>query len=113
MPSAQIIPSDGFVHELDVNIRGGDAKARTECARPLVYSGSLDRFPSKELTPVIGREYEGLQVTELLETDNDQLIVDLAATSACFFTSSKLDRACVLTLPQSRSAESFSSVINT
>lgn len=81
MPSAQVIPADGFTNKLESNIRGGNAKARTQCATPLVYSGTLDKFSSRDSTPVIGREYEGLQVTELLESDNEQLIKDLAVTS--------------------------------
>lgn len=46
----------------------------------MVNSGSLDRFTQQDLTPVIGREFIGLQVTDLLKGDA-QLIKDLAVTS--------------------------------
>jgi alpha-ketoglutarate-dependent taurine dioxygenase len=39
----------------------------------------LDKYKHEDLTPVIGREFEGLQVTELLKAD-PQLINDLAVT---------------------------------
>jgi hypothetical protein len=47
------------------------------------YSGSLDSYSQNDLTPVIGTEYEGLQVTDILESDQcDRLIKDLAVTGA-------------------------------
>lgn len=62
-------------------IKEGGAQSRTRCTEPLVYSGSLDSYTSRELTPVIGREYEGLQVVDLLNaSDRDRLIKDLAVT---------------------------------
>ncbi|OLN88596.1 putative alpha-ketoglutarate-dependent sulfonate dioxygenase 2 [Colletotrichum chlorophyti] len=63
----------------DANIVGGSAEARPRLSKPLVYSGSLDTYKSSDLTPVIGREYEGLQVVDLLKAD-DQVIKDLAVT---------------------------------
>ena len=60
-------------------IRGGDRKSQTRCVRPMINSGSLDEYKHQDLTPVIGREFEGLQVTELLKGDA-QLITDLAVT---------------------------------
>jgi hypothetical protein len=63
------------------SIRGGHEQARSRCLTPLVYSGSLDTYPHKDVTPVIGREFDGLQVIELLESSqSDQLIKDLATT---------------------------------
>lgn len=62
------------------NIVGGNPVARPRLSKPLVYSGSLDSFKSADVTPVIGREYEGLQVVDLLKAD-DQVIRDLAVTS--------------------------------
>lgn len=62
------------------NIIGGNELAKPRLTAPLTYSGSLDGFASNDLTPVIGREFEGLQVAELLKGD-DQLIRDLAVTS--------------------------------
>ncbi|KXH69391.1 TfdA family Taurine catabolism dioxygenase TauD, partial [Colletotrichum salicis] len=61
------------------NIVGGNSAARPRLSKPLVYSGSLDKYKSADITPVIGREYEGLQVVDLLKAD-DQVIRDLAAT---------------------------------
>lgn len=54
--------------------------ARTRLDKPLSYTGSLDSYEQSDLTPVIGTEFEGLQVTELLATGNDALIRDLAVT---------------------------------
>lgn len=45
----------------------------------MVNSGTLNKYTHQDLTPVIGMEFEGLQVTELLEGD-EQLIKDLAVT---------------------------------
>ena len=64
----------------DGHIFGGNLAARTRCIKPLAYSGSLDIHKYIDLTPVIGREYDGLQVKDLLK-ETDQVIRDLAATS--------------------------------
>ena len=70
------------VHKSSVSsVRGGNVQSQTRCLNPIVYSGSLDRYKHQDLTPVIGREYEGLQVTALLdEPDRHRRIKDLAAT---------------------------------
>lgn len=73
MPSVSTEPA------LDFHIIGGHAESRTQLSQPLVYSGTLDDFTQNDLTPVIGREYYGLQVRDLLAWD-DQHIKDLAAT---------------------------------
>jgi len=44
--------------------------------KPLVYSGSLDEYKSFEATPVIGREYPEVQLTDILK--DDAKIRDLA-----------------------------------
>lgn len=63
-------------------IRGGSEQARPRISKPLVYSGTLDSFTHNDLTPVIGREYKGLQVNDLLAANNgNDLIKDLAVTS--------------------------------
>jgi hypothetical protein len=80
MPSADTNGVNGAPSIPDSHIVGGHPKARTQLTKPLVYEGSLDRFTHRDLTPVIGREYEGLQVTELLAANNEQLIKDLAVT---------------------------------
>ncbi|KAL4793901.1 hypothetical protein BDV19DRAFT_390662 [Aspergillus venezuelensis] len=60
---------------------GGYAEARPRLSRPLEYSGSLDAYQHQDLTPVIGTEYEGLQVAEILRSPSrEQLIQDLAVT---------------------------------
>ena len=70
------------VHKSAVStVRGGNVQSQTRCLNPIVYSGSLDRYKHQDVTPVIGREYEGLQVAALLdETDRHRRIKDLAAT---------------------------------
>ncbi|KAJ9247690.1 hypothetical protein DTO207G8_7920 [Paecilomyces variotii] len=63
------------------NIRGGHELARPRLSRNLEYSGSLDSYSYSDLTPVIGREYQSLQITDILESkDSDRLIRDLAVT---------------------------------
>lgn len=62
-------------------IRGGEWQARTRLSRPLEYTGSLDSYTQLDLTPVIGREYHGLQIADVLKSkDRDQIIKDLAVT---------------------------------
>jgi len=55
--------------------------ARTKLDKPLPYTGSLDSYSQSDLTTVIGTEFEGLQVVDLLSAKNsDALIRDLAVT---------------------------------
>ncbi|KAL4994226.1 hypothetical protein BDV10DRAFT_197702 [Aspergillus recurvatus] len=62
-------------------LSGGHPEARPRLSSPLAYSGSLDAYQRQDLTPVIGTEYEGLQVVEILRSPKrDQLIQDLAVT---------------------------------
>jgi hypothetical protein len=57
------------------------SEARSRLAKPLEYSGLLDSYQNSDLTPVIGREYYGLQVADLLAAKNgDALIRDIAVT---------------------------------
>lgn len=61
------------------NIQGGHDQARPTINEPLTYSGSLDGIQYRDLTPVIGREYTGLQIAEVLNSeDRDRLIKDVA-----------------------------------
>lgn len=76
MPSA-----DYTTNGVDSNIRGGNSAARTRCLKPMVNSGSLNKYTHQDVTPVIGTEFIGMQATELLKGDA-QLIKDLAVTSA-------------------------------
>lgn len=48
---------------------------------PLKYLGSLDSYKSVEITPVIGREYPDVQLTDLLS--DDQKLKDLAVIGMC------------------------------
>jgi hypothetical protein len=63
------------------SIRGGHEQAKPSISQPLEYSGSLDSFSYLDSTPVIGREYTGLQVVDILSSPEcDRLIRDLAVT---------------------------------
>jgi hypothetical protein len=63
----------------NANIVGGHDQARPTITEPLVYSGSLDGIQYMDLTPVIGREYTGLQIAQVLESeDRDRLVKDIA-----------------------------------
>lgn len=49
---------------------------------PLKLSGALDHFESFDVTPVIGREFKGVNLAKWLRAPNsDDLIRDLAITS--------------------------------
>jgi len=53
---------------------------------PLKLSGALDKFESFDVTPVIGREFVGVNLAEWLKAPNsDELIRDLAITSRWSF----------------------------
>ncbi|KAL6239648.1 hypothetical protein BDW75DRAFT_249738 [Aspergillus navahoensis] len=56
----------------------GDPKATASSyiREPLKYSGSLDGFKSFDVTPITGREFPDLQLTDIL--NDDQKIRDLA-----------------------------------
>jgi hypothetical protein len=64
----------------EAGIIGGHENARTKLQKPLSYSGSLDKYAHQDFTPVIGTEFEGLQVTDLLD-GSEEVIRDLAITS--------------------------------
>lgn len=76
MPSTDMADPNG----INIRIRGGHKQAQTRCLEPLVNRGSLDQYKHRDLTPVIGCEYEVLQVRDLLRADN-AVIKDLAVTS--------------------------------
>ncbi|OKP06971.1 Alpha-ketoglutarate-dependent taurine dioxygenase [Penicillium subrubescens] len=62
-------------------IKGGNPAAQSRLSSPLQYSGSLNSFSHSDLTPVIGREYTGIQITDILKSENsDQIIQDFAVT---------------------------------
>lgn len=54
----------------------------TQHKEPLKLSGALDHFESFDVTPVIGREYVGVNLARWLKAPNsDELLRDLAITS--------------------------------
>lgn len=66
----------------DRTIHGGHPDARPRICAPLEYTGSLEHFTYNDLTPVIGREYYGVQIVDLLGSkESDRLIQDLGAVS--------------------------------
>lgn len=77
MPSVELAASE---QKLGGQFLGGNVHARTRALKPLKYTGTLDSFKNQDLTPVVGREYEGLQVRDLLRW-GDGMIRDLAVTS--------------------------------
>lgn len=85
MPSVKHVCVEDGPGDEDANIIGGNPNARSRLLSPLVYSGSLDSFKHHDLTPVIGREFEGLQVTDLLRW-GDEMIRDLAITGMTFIS---------------------------
>lgn len=56
---------------------------------PLDLSGVLDQFESFDVTPIIGREYVGVNLAEWIHAPNsDDLLRDLAITSNLQFQKS-------------------------
>jgi hypothetical protein len=81
MPSLKRVHVEDQHGEKEAGIIGGHENARTKLQNPLSYSGLLDKYAHQDLTPVIGTEFEGLQVTDLLD-GHEEVIRDLAITSA-------------------------------
>jgi hypothetical protein len=66
---------------LSSTIKGGNPAAESRLSSPLQDSGALNGFSHSDLTPVIGREYTGLQITDILKSENsDQILKDFAVT---------------------------------
>ncbi|KAE8379601.1 hypothetical protein BDV26DRAFT_259147 [Aspergillus bertholletiae] len=62
-------------------LRGGNEESRPRISQPLEYTGTLDTYTHNDLTPVIGREFYGVQVAKILKSEEcDRIIKDLAAT---------------------------------
>lgn len=82
MPSAVFhaeINGTNGLHKSDLQSEYADA--RTQRQEPLKYSGSLEGYQHFDNTPVIGRQFTGLQIREILHaTNRDQMIADVAAT---------------------------------
>lgn len=68
-----------------IPILNGRSKANAHSAypQPLKQSGSLDKFDSEDVTPVIGREFPATNIVDdfLNAPDADALLRDLAITS--------------------------------
>jgi hypothetical protein len=75
-PSIELAPS--FAAPSIGDIKSSVQKLTTSglIREPLKYSGSLDEYRSFDVTPVIGREFPELQLTDIL--NDDQKIRDLA-----------------------------------
>lgn len=59
-----------------------EPQVETQHKEPLKLSGALDHFESFDITPVIGREFVGVNLAKWLRAPNsDELIRDLAITS--------------------------------
>lgn len=79
---------------------------------PLKPTGVLDQYEHVDLTPVIGREYHNVQLTELLKAENaDELIRELAIIGET--NSEGFDNVAKHRLSQSLNATSSSSEIRT
>ena len=61
--------------DTEVKIKG---RAVSRLIEPLRYSGSLEQFDYADVTPVIGREFPKLQLSDILSDDTK--IRDLAIT---------------------------------
>ncbi|KAH7371632.1 hypothetical protein BKA66DRAFT_514004 [Pyrenochaeta sp. MPI-SDFR-AT-0127] len=79
MPSINHVQAGDDHEERDSSTVDSQPTARSRLLKPLIYSGSLDEFKQQDVTPAIGREFEGLQVTDLLKW-GDEKIRDLAIT---------------------------------
>jgi hypothetical protein len=80
MPSLKRNHVEDDRDQTERGIVGGHATARSRLLEPLSCSGLLNKFQQQDLTPIIGREFEGLQVTDLLN-GSDESIRDLAIIS--------------------------------
>lgn len=74
------VTTDLPVHSLPT--QEGSTKAKS-FPKPLNLSGALERFQYEDTTPVIGREFIGVNIVDdLLHAENaDQLLRDVAITS--------------------------------
>lgn len=77
-PSVDISPQPTVVDTagIDRSLKGQTGSRYIR--EPLKYSGSLDEYKSFDVTPVIGREFSEVQLTDIL--NDDQKLRDLAIT---------------------------------
>lgn len=79
MPSATENGSAGASNGASNGASHGIPTSCPSCPEPLKYSGSLDQYEYFELSPIIGREYPKVKVTDILHAPNsEQQIRDLA-----------------------------------
>lgn len=66
-----------------IPILNGGSKTDGHYPQSLKQSGSLDKFESEDVTPVIGREFPSANIVDdfLNSADSDTLLRDLAITS--------------------------------
>ena len=83
----QSVNGNGVHHKLNAastspsHISGGHPSARTQCTAPLKLHGHLDQYHHSDPTPVIGRDFHGLQIRDLLRSpDREARVRDLAVT---------------------------------
>lgn len=86
MPSAVSVSADNMAITNGTNgfkkqkeIRGGHQDAQTTRSEPLEYTGTLDAYTHLDSTPAIGREFNGLQIRDILSSpDRNNIIRDIA-----------------------------------
>ncbi|KAH6686777.1 hypothetical protein F5X68DRAFT_134700 [Plectosphaerella plurivora] len=72
----QVLPQDQPIEVKPSKANNTKTSTSNKLNGPIKYSGSLDSFESFDVTAVIGREFPGLQLSEILHDDNK--IRDLA-----------------------------------
>lgn len=76
------------------------SQSTSQHKEPLKLSGILDQFESFDVTPVIGREFVGVNLAKWLRAPNsDELLRDLAITSKLAFLEANRIFERVLTFP--------------
>jgi hypothetical protein len=81
-PSIEVAPPalvPNVESKLDaLRLDGQKATTSSYIREPLKYSGSLDEYKSFDVTPIIGREFPEVQLTDIL--NDEQKLRDLAIT---------------------------------
>jgi hypothetical protein len=88
------------VQDIPVQVKKNLSKSVTRNSAPLELSGALDKYESFDVTPVIGREFRGVDLAEWLRAPNsDELIRDLAITGNDLESSSLPNAADFVSFP--------------
>lgn len=77
-PSVDISPQSTVVDTTGIDLSSKGQTSARYIREPLKYSGSLDEYKSFDVTPIIGREFSDVQLTDILS--DDQKLRDLAIT---------------------------------